>query len=123
LRISDRLLIIPVIGSLESARALKLNEQLLNAVRDTRAKVAIIDITGVSAMDSHVANNLIQTVGASKLMGATVIITGLSSDIAQTLVNIDVNLNGIQTAGDLQAAMGLAENFLQNGAPDPGQRS
>src|SRR5207247_11116780 len=86
LQARERLLILPIIGVVAPQRARQLTEQLLRAIRTNRAKVVVIDITGVAAMDSNVANHLVQTVEASRLLGATVIVTGLSPEIAQTLV-------------------------------------
>jgi len=74
--------------------------------------VVVIDITGVAAMDSNVANHLVQTVEASRLLGATVIVTGLSPEIAQTLVRIGVDLAKMTTVGDLQGGIEEAERFL-----------
>src|SRR6267154_2069022 len=76
-----------------STPLLQVREQLLRAIRANRAKVVVIDVTGVAAMDSGVANHLVQTVEASRLLGATVIVTGLSPEIAQTLVTIGVDLS------------------------------
>src|SRR6059036_3353438 len=82
LQVRERLLILPIIGVIDPQRARQLTEQLLRAIRTNRAKVVVIDITGVAAMDSAVANHLVQTVEASRLLGATVIVTGLSPEIA-----------------------------------------
>jgi len=90
----------------------QLTEQLLRAIRTNRAKVVVIDITGVAAMDSNVANHLVQTVEASRLLGATVIVTGLSPEIAQTLVTIGVDLSEMATVGDLQGGIEEAERLL-----------
>src|SRR4051794_2240725 len=92
LRVRERLLILPIIGLIDPQRARQLTEQLLRGIRSNRAKVVVIDITGVAAMDATVANHLVQTVEASRLLGATVIVTGLSPEIAQTIVNIGVDL-------------------------------
>ena len=78
LQVRERLLILPIIGVIDSQRARQLTEQLLRGIRANRAKVVVIDITGVPTIDSTVANHLVQTVEASRLMGASVIITGLS---------------------------------------------
>src|SRR6266513_2077149 len=86
--------------------------QLLRAIRTNRAKVVVIDVTGVAAMDSNVANHLVQTVEASRLLGATVIVTGLSPEIAQTLVTIGVDLSEMATVGDLQGGIEEAERLL-----------
>jgi rsbT co-antagonist protein RsbR len=112
LQVRERLLILPIIGVIDPHRARQLTEQLLHAIRTNRAKVVVIDITGVAAMDSHVANHLVLTVEASRLLGATVIVTGLSPEIAQTLVNIGVDLGKMNTAGDLQGGIEEAERQL-----------
>src|SRR5439155_24161058 len=97
LPVRERLLILPIIGLIDRQRARQLTEQLLHAIRTNRAKVVVMDITGVPAMDSNVANHLVQTVEASRLLGATVIVTGLSPEIAQTLVTIGVDLRTMHT--------------------------
>jgi len=112
LQVRDRLLILPMIGVIDPQRARQLTEQLLRGIRANRAKVVVIDITGVAAMDSNVANHLVQTVEASRLLGATVIVTGLSPEIAQTLVNIGVDLAKMTTVGDLQGGIEEAERLL-----------
>jgi len=112
LQVRERLLILPIIGAIDSQRARQLTEQLLRGIRTHRAKVVVVDITGVPAIDSAVANHLVQTVEASRLMGAGVIITGLSSEIAQTLVTIGVDLSKMNAVGDLQGGIEEAERFL-----------
>jgi rsbT co-antagonist protein RsbR len=112
LQIRERLLILPIIGVLDTARTHQLTEQLLRAIRRHRARVVVIDITGVADVDEPVANHLVQTVDASRLMGAGVIITGLSSEIAQTLVTIGVDLSKMNTVGDLQGGIEEAERLL-----------
>src|SRR5438045_6726156 len=112
LPVRERLLILPIIGLIDAQRARQLTEQLLRGIRQNRAKVVVIDITGVPTIDSTVANHLVQTVEASRLMGASVIITGLSSEIAQTLVTIGVDLSKMNAVGDLQGGIEEAELFL-----------
>ena len=112
LQVRERLLILPIIGVIDPQRARQVTEQLLRGIRANRAKVVVIDITGVPAVDSTVANHLVQTVDASRLMGATVIVTGLSSEIAQTLVTIGVDLTKMKTIGDLQGGIEEAERLL-----------
>jgi rsbT co-antagonist protein RsbR len=112
LQVRDRLLILPIIGVLDSQRARQLTEQLLGAIQYNRAKVVVIDITGVATVDVTVANHLVQTVEASRLMGASAIITGLSSKIAQTLVDLGVDLSMMKTVGDLQGGLEEAERVL-----------
>lgn len=112
LQVRERLLILPIIGAIDPQRARQLTEQLLRGIRTNRAKVVVIDITGVAAMDSAVANHLVQTVEASRLLGATVIVSGLSPEIAQTLVTIGVDLGKMNTVGDLQGGIEEAERLL-----------
>ena len=112
LQVRDRLLILPIIGVLDSQRARQLMEQLLAAIQTNRAKVVVIDITGVATIDVGVANHLVQTVEASRLMGASAIITGLSSKIAQTLVDLGVDLGMMRTVGDLQGGLEEAERLI-----------
>jgi rsbT co-antagonist protein RsbR len=112
LQVRERLLILPIIGVLDDQRADQLTEQLLGGIRRHRAKVVVIDITGVPDLDAEVANHLVQTVDASRLMGAGVIITGLSPEIAQTLVRIGVDLSKMNTVGDLQGGIEEAERLL-----------
>jgi rsbT co-antagonist protein RsbR len=111
LQLREHLLILPIIGALDSARARQLTEQLLSAIQENRAKVVVIDITGVASIDRAVANHLVQTVEASRLMGASTILTGLSSEIAQTLVDLDVDLSMMKTVGDLQGGLEEAERL------------
>lgn len=112
LQVRERLLILPIIGLIDPQRARQLTEQLLQAIRANRAKVVVMDITGVPSIDSNVANYLVQTVEASRLMGANVIVTGLSPEIAQTLVVIGVDLGKMETVGDLQGGIEKAERMV-----------
>lgn len=112
LQVRERLLILPIIGVVDSERARQLTEQLLRGVRSNRAKVVVMDLTGVPSVDATVANHLVQTVEASRLLGATVIVTGLSPEIAQTLVTIGVDLTKLNTVGDLQGGIEEAEALL-----------
>ena len=121
LQVRDRLLILPIIGVLDSQRARQLTEQLLGAIQTNRAKVVVIDITGVATIDLAVANHLVQTVEAARLMGASAIITGLSSKIAQTLVDLGVDLSTMKTVGDLQGGLEEADRMIgyrASAAPD-----
>ena len=112
LQVRERLLILPIIGLIDPHRARQLTEQLLRGIRANRAKVVVIDITGVAAMDASVANHLVLTVESARLLGARVIVTGLSPEIAQTLVNIGVDLGKMNTVGDLQGGIEEAERLL-----------
>ncbi len=112
LPVRERLLILPIIGVLDRERARQVTVQLLGGIRKHRAKVVVVDITGVPDVDESVANHLVRTVDASRLMGASVIITGLSPEIAQTLVTIGVDLSKMNTIGDLQGGIEEAERLL-----------
>jgi rsbT co-antagonist protein RsbR len=112
LRLREGMLLVPIIGLIDSQRARVLTEQLLGAVRDDRAKVVVIDITGVQAVDSRVANHMIQTVEAARLMGATAILAGVSPGIAQTMVTLGIDLGRMITVGDLQSGIERAEELL-----------
>jgi rsbT co-antagonist protein RsbR len=114
LQLRDRLLLLPIIGALDTQRARQLTEQLLGGIQAHRARVVVIDITGVAAIDLGVANHLVQTVEAARLMGAGTIITGLSSKIAQTLVDLGVDLAMMKTVGDLQGGLEEAERLLRH---------
>src|SRR5467141_3644145 len=121
LQVRERLLILPIIGAIDGQRARQLTEQLLRGIRTNRAKVVVIDITGVAALDSIVASHLVQTVEASRLLGAMVIVTGLSPEIAQTLVTIGVDLGKMNTVGDLQGGIEQAERLLGYKVVNPEQ--
>jgi rsbT co-antagonist protein RsbR len=123
LQLRERLLILPIIGALDSSRARQLTEQLLGAIQENRARVVVIDITGVATIDRTVANHLVQTVEASRLMGASTILTGLSSEIAQTLVDLGVDLGMMKTVGDLQGGLEEAERLAgyRDGEPEAPQ--
>ncbi|HEY4126431.1 MAG TPA: STAS domain-containing protein [Gammaproteobacteria bacterium] len=112
LAVRERLLILPIIGILDPQRARQLTEQLLRGIRINRARVVVMDLTGVPAVDAAVANHLVQTVEAARLVGADVIVTGLAPELAQTLVTIGVDLGKMATVGDLQGGIEEAEKLL-----------
>lgn len=112
LQIRERLLLVPLVGVLDTQRARFLTEQLLHAIRAHRAKVVVIDITGVPAVDSRVANHLFQTVAAARLMGAQAVITGLSAEVAQAMVTLGIETEKLNTVGDLQGGLEEADRLL-----------
>jgi rsbT co-antagonist protein RsbR len=124
LQVREGLLILPIVGEIDRQRARQLTEQLLHSIRSRRAQVVVIDITGVPAVDSSVASRLVQTVEAARLMGAATIVTGLSAEVAQALVDLGAELGKLNTVGDLQGGIELAERMLGyqiesvDGAPD-----
>ena len=108
----EGMLLLPIIGQIDSQRARQLTEHLLQSIRDNRAKVIVIDITGVATVDSRVANHLVQTVDAARLMGAKVVISGISPEIALTMVTLGIDLGPVYTVGDLQNGIEHAEQLL-----------
>ena len=103
--ISDHVVVMPLIGLMDSQRAAQVLETLLEGVSARRAKVAILDITGVSVVDAHVADALLQAAKAVRLLGAEVVLTGIRPDVALTLVGLGLDLTGIVTKGTLQAGI------------------
>ncbi len=112
LTLMDGLLLLPVVGVIDSHRARQMTDQLLQAIHKHRAKVVVIDITGVAAMDTMVANHLVQAVDAARLLGASTIVSGLSADVAQTVVRIGVDLSRLNTVGDLQGGVSDAMRLV-----------
>lgn len=104
----DGILALPMIGTLDSARTQVVMESLLNAIVETNSKVAIIDITGVPTVDTLVAQHLIKTITAARLMGADCIISGVRPQIAQTIVHLGINLTDVITKAKLADAFALA---------------
>jgi rsbT co-antagonist protein RsbR len=116
----DGILALPVIGTLDSARTQVVMESLLQAIVDTNSRVAIIDITGVPTVDTVVAQHLLKTVTAARLMGADCIISGVRPQIAQTIVHLGINLLDVTTKATLAAAFRVAldrlgYDFVRNG--------
>lgn len=112
LKLRDHLLLLPVVGLVDTARARLITDVLLQAIRRHRARVVVIDITGVAAVDTKVANHLFQTAAAARLMGARSIITGISSEIAQSIVALAIDFAGLTTVGDMQSGVEEAGRIL-----------
>jgi rsbT co-antagonist protein RsbR len=106
--ITNDVVIMPLIGTIDSQRARQVMETLLTGVAHHQASLAILDITGVSVVDTQVAQAFIQAAQAVKLLGAEVMLTGIQPQIAQTLVHLGVDLRGIQTQSSLQAGIAAA---------------
>ena len=118
LRIRERLLILPVVGPIDAPRAQHLTDELLRSIRANRAKAVVIDLTGVATMIPDVAQQMLKTVEACRLLGASIIVTGMSHTIADTLVSIGVDMGKVTSLGDLQSGMEEAERLLAaDGAP------
>jgi rsbT co-antagonist protein RsbR len=112
LQLRERLLLLPIIGVIDTYRARLITESLLDAIRENRARAVVMDITGVATIDSRVANHIMQTVAAARLMGARVIVTGITAAVAQSLVALGIELGGLATVSDLQGGIELAERAL-----------
>jgi anti-anti-sigma regulatory factor len=112
LAVLERLLIVPLVGAVDRARARQLTDELLRRIRSDRAQVAVIDVTGVPAIDSRVAGQLVRTVEACRLLGTRVIVTGLSSETTQALATIGVDLRSIHAVADLQRGIEEAQRLL-----------
>ncbi len=106
--LTDDIVVIPLIGNVDSRRAEQVLATLLEGISAHRARLAILDITGVPVVDTHVANGLVSAAQAGRLLGAEVILTGLRPEIAQTLVGMGVSLEGIRTLSSLQASIAYA---------------
>lgn len=104
----DGILALPIIGTLDSARTQVVMENLLQTVVSTNSRFAIIDITGVPTVDTLVAQHLLKTITAARLMGAECIISGVRPQIAQTIVHLGINLEDVMTRANLSDAFGLA---------------
>ena len=120
-KVWDQVLLLPLIGMIDSNRTQLMLEALLTGIEETQSKVAILDISGIPIVDSLVARHLIMTVSAARLMGAECIITGISSRISQTMVNLGVDLSGIITRGVLADGLKLA--FELSGQSLPSERA
>lgn len=104
----DGVLALPMIGTLDSARTQIVMETLLQRIVDTGSEIAIIDITGVPTVDTLTAQHLLKTVTAIRMMGADCIISGIRPQIAQTIVHLGIDLQGVTTKATLADALGLA---------------
>ncbi len=98
----EGVIVLPLVGNLDSRRAQQVIESLLSGIAEHQADVAIIDITGVPVVDTQVANSLGQAIRAASLLGARVVITGIGSRIAQTLVHLDIDFSNVTTCANLR---------------------
>jgi anti-anti-sigma factor len=118
----DGILLVPLIGTLDSQRTQQVMEKLLTAIADSNSPVALIDITGVPTIDTQTARHLVETVTAVRLLGAEVLLTGVRPAIAQTLVHLGIELSGVNTRSSLASGLKQALEMLahergsQNGA-------
>jgi PAS domain S-box-containing protein len=110
--VMDRILVMPLIGSIDTLRAKDIMRALLAGIREYRAKVVILDVTGVPIVDSGVANHLNKTIQAARLKGAHTIITGISDAVAETIVDLGIDWGGIETLTDLRTGLLVALDSL-----------
>lgn len=113
IQVWDGILALPIIGTLDSARTQIVMESLLMKIIETGSTIAILDISGVPAVDSLVAQHLIKTVSATRLMGAECIISGIRPEIAQTVVHLGIDLSQITTKASLAHALRFAFSMLR----------
>ncbi|RAV98705.1 STAS domain-containing protein [Pseudochryseolinea flava] len=113
IRVWDGILALPIIGTLDSSRTQVVMESLLQEIVETGSSIAILDISGVPAVDSLVAQHLIKTVSATRLMGAECIISGIRPEIAQTVVHLGIDLSQVITKSSLASALRAAFQMLQ----------
>lgn len=104
----DSILLLPLVGIVDSVRAVQVAERLLEAIGQTEAEVTLIDVTGVPVMDTSVARHLLRTVAAAEMLGTRVILTGISPTTAQTMVKLGIDLSSVPTRGSLKAGVALA---------------
>jgi rsbT co-antagonist protein RsbR len=112
--ITDGLVAMPLVGAIDSMRAQQIMETLLEGISAQQADIAILDITGVRVVDTQVAAALLRAAQAAQLLGAQVVLTGISAEVAQALVHLGAELRGIVTRSNLQS--GIAYAFEQRGA-------
>jgi rsbT co-antagonist protein RsbR len=106
------ILALPIVGSLDTARTQEMNEALLDKIIETGSEIVILDITGVPIIDTAVAKHLLESVAAARLLGAEVLIVGLSTRTAMTLVHLGLDLAGVTTRTTLAKGLELAFNRL-----------
>jgi rsbT co-antagonist protein RsbR len=114
LPISKHVVVMPLVGTIDSQRAQQVMEALLEGISAYHATTVIVDITGVRVVDTQVAQALLQSAQAARLLGAKVFLTGIQPQIAQTLVQLGADLSGIVTHSTLQA--GIAQVLLKHRA-------
>jgi len=112
-KVWDRILMVPLIGILDSERTQLVMDRMLTGIEETQSRVVILDITGIPAVDTLVARHLVSTATAARLMGAECIVTGISARISQTIVQMGIDLKGINTKSSM--ADGLREAFMKVG--------
>jgi rsbT co-antagonist protein RsbR len=106
--VGQHTLAVPLVGNLDSRRAASIQQRLLEEVTEQRAQVVVLDVTGISLLDTAVAQSLIQTAQAVRLLGARTLLSGIRPEVAQTLVGLDIDLGTLQSVANLGEALELA---------------
>ena len=119
IQVWDRVLALPIIGTLDSNRASRLTEGLLNKIADLEAEIVILDISGVPTIDTQVAQHLLKTVHAARLMGATSILSGVRPETAQAMVHLGIELGGLRSRNTLRDALQLALQMIGGNGNSP----
>lgn len=108
IKIWDGILLLPLVGVIDTLRAQQIIENLLNSIVEYESELAILDLTGVQVVDTAVARHIIKTVNAAKMLGSEVILTGFTPDVSQTLVELGIDLSNIITCGTLKSGISKA---------------
>ena len=117
--LTREIVLMPIIGDVDSKRARRMIDALLRGLEEARSPVAILDITGVSVVDAHVANTILQSAQAARLLGTNVILTGIRAGVARSLVRLGVDLSGVNTRKTLQEGIACAHRYLRARAANP----
>lgn len=120
--VTEGILVLPLVGTIDSQRAQQIMDVLLSGITDRRAKVVILDITGVPVVDTSVANYLLQATQAVRLLGSECILVGITPEVAQTVVGLGVDLHGLVTRSDLQGGIEYALKLLGRRIVKPARR-
>lgn len=114
----DSVLLLPLVGIVDSARARQIAEELLEAIGRSEAAVTLIDVTGVPVMDTSVARHILKTVAAAQMLGTQIILTGIRPETAQTMVKLGVDLSSVPTRGTLRSGVALALKLVRRKVVD-----
>ena len=114
IRIWDGMLLMPLVGAIDTARSQQIITTMLESIADVETKVAILDVTGVPFIDTSVARHILNAVDGAKILGAEVIVSGFSPEAAQTLAQLGVDFSALRTSGSLKAAMQRAFEIVRN---------
>lgn len=113
IQIWDGILVLPLVGTLDTARAQRMNEELLHKIVDTDSEIVILDITGVPVIDTAVTKHLLETITAARLLGSEVLLVGISTQMALTIVQLGLDLSNVITRTTLAKGLELAFSRLE----------